>query len=256
MPAQPSSEGAADLDARIDRPAEKGPRRRWVIPTLGAVGALLVLGVAFVLISRVTPTAASVQSSTYPSAVGSSVVSSPSLNSEPTSASPESDEVLSYICWNGDEVSALESCSQPTRKAGLKYIYPSMNDQWSHCKYADLRPTTATYECTFADGIIRYRYWNDSVEADEHYRDKYVSGNTSDFILDDTNVGTLYRSTGRDKNGKFNLTARWGDGHYSLSVDSKTRAGQDALWKTVRFRALSDLSGHLSQNDPGEAERE
>lgn len=254
MSAQQASEGAAYLDARVGR-SEKIPRRRWVIPTLGAVGALLVLGVAFLLISRVTPNAASVQSSTYPSAVGSSVVNSPSHNSEPTSASPDSDEVLSYICWNGDEVSALQSCSQPTGKAGLKYIYPSMNDQWSHCKYADLRPTTATYECTFADGIIRYRYWKDSVEADQHYRDKYVSGDSSDFILDDTNVGTLYRSTERDKNGKFNLTARWGNGHYALSVDSTTRAGQDALWKTVRFRSLSDLRGHLSQNDPGDAER-
>ncbi len=236
----------------------KGPRR-WVVSAVGAVAALLVLGVVLLLMPRGgAPATASVQSSTYPSALNSppSAISSPTLNSEPPSASPESDDVLSYTCWNGKEVDSLERCIQPTGVAGLKYIYPSMNEQWSHCKYAAYRTTTATHDCTFADGVIRYRYWKDAAEADRHYRQKYATGEGSDFVLDDNNVGALYRATKRDKGGKFTMTARWGGGHYSLSMDAKTRAGQDALWETVRFRALSDLRGHFSESDPGEAERE
>ncbi len=243
--------------AGANGPAGKAPRR-WVIPAVGAVAALLVLGVVLLLMPRSgAPTTASVQSSTYPSALNSppTAISSPTLNSEQSSASPQSDDV-SYTCWNGKEVDSLDRCSQPTGIAGLKYIYPSMNEQWSHCKYVAYRTTTATYDCTFTDGVIRYRYWKDSAEADRHYRQKYATGEASDFVLDDNNVGTLYRATKRDKDGKFTMTAHWGGGHYSLSVDSKTRADQDALWETVRFRALFDLRGHLSENDPGEAERE
>lgn len=155
-----------------------------------------------------------------------------------------------FICWSGKRVDDVDSCGNASGIEGLKYVYPSLTEQWSRCKYADLLPTTVAYECRFNDGIIRYRYWKNVSEADKGIAERYASAEESEFILDGKPVGTMYRPTEREKTGLYAMLAHWGMGHYSVTVTAKTRAQQEHLWSTVTFRAISDLHAHPTGRAP------
>lgn len=221
--------------------------RRWLIPVAGAAVTVVVLSGAFLLLPRGGVAVSGPVASSSPAVAEATPSASPS-------ALPRGSSVA-FTCWNGRGADGLDSCGRATGTAGLKYIYPSLNDQWDRCKYVDYRPTTATYDCQLDEGVIRYRYWKDSAEAEQHYLEKYTSAEISEFNLDGRPVGTMYRATKRDKKGIFSMTAHWGDGHYSLSVDAKSRAQQDELWGLVTFRAVADLQGYASDGMPGEAQK-
>lgn len=226
-------------------PRPGGQRPRWVIPV--AALALVVIGAIVFMLMR--PDASATPQPSSP------VSSEPSAEPQPSDVMSPSPEAAGFSCWNGMTADVVDDCGTPTGIEGLKYIYPSLVTQWDRCKYADYRPTTATYDCTFAEGVIRYRYWKDAAEARRHYTAKYAKADKTELVLDGEVVGTLYRATKRDKKGLYTMTAWWGGGHYSLSVEARDRAAQEKLWNTVTFRAFDDLSGHPSGAEPREARR-
>lgn len=222
-----------------------------MVPTAVATAALLVIGAAVFMLTRNGATAVPAATDT-PSVTSSQ----PSAEPEPTeTTSPPPDAAATFTCWNGKAADTLEECGPATGIEGLKHIYPSLVTQWDRCEYVDYRPTTATYDCQFDEGVIRYRYWKDATEARKHYSTKYAKADKAEFVLDGQSVGTLYRATKRDKNGIFTMTAWWGGGHYSLSVDAATRPAQETLWATVGFRAIDDLNGYPAGEVPREAVR-
>lgn len=238
-------EGA--LFGRSQRPSPPPPapplRPRGPI-VLGSIVGIIVLAIVGAAVLRPPSSTTTEQSS------ATSGVRSPSAMASRT---PPGGDDLGVTCWNGKAVDAIERCGRATGTDGLKYIYPSLVDQWEHCEYVDYRSTTATYDCQFDTGIIRYRYWRDPAEARRHYLKKYADAKVADFRLDSQLVGVRYRATSRDKKGILSMTAHWGAGHYSLSVDAKTGAEQDGLWRTVRIRAPVDLRGFRSDEMPREA---
>lgn len=211
--------------------------------------ALVVIGAIVFMLMRPDAAATPAPQPSIP------VTTEPSTEPEPSDVTSPSPEAAVFTCWNGTTADALDDCGMPTGTQGVKYIYPSLVTQWDRCAYADYRPTTATYDCTFADGVIRYRYWQDAAEARKHYTAKYAKADKADLVLDGEVVGSLYRATKRDKKGLYTMTAWWGGGHYSLSVDARDRAAQEKLWKTVTFRAVDDLSGHPGDATPRVADR-
>lgn len=222
-----------------------------MVPTAVAAVALVVIGAVVFMITRNGATAVPVAADT-PSVISSQPSAEPGP-SDPASTPPDAD--TAFTCWNGKTADTLEACGRATGIEGLKHIYPSLVTQWDRCEYVDYRPTTATYDCQFDEGVIRYRYWKDAGEAKKHYTTKYAKADKTKFVLDGQSMGTLYRATARDKSGVFTMTAWWGDGHYSLSVDAPSRAAQETLWATVGFRAVADLNGYPANETPREAVR-
>ncbi len=182
---------------------------------------------------------------------------SPTSSPAATTGAPhaETPAALIFTCWNGKSVSSLDRCGRATGIEGLKYVYPSLVGQWKRCKYVDLLPTTDAFECGFDDGVIRYRYWKNVKEANDGIAERYATAQRSELILDGQSVGTMYRPTRRERTGLFAMLAQWGDGHFSLTITAKTRAQQERLWNTVRFRALADLRGVPARETPRVAVR-
>lgn len=229
-------------------PAAK-PRRRWVFPVVGGSAAVLVLVIVVTLLPRGETTTAAVPAST-PTVV---TPIQPAEEPEPTVDSPSSTaepEASAVICWDSRGAGQLATCGQPRGRLGLRYIYPSLASQWDRCAYKAYRQTTATYDCQFSGGLIRYRYWSNTAEARRHYERKYADADQSELMLDGQAVGTIYRATTSGQ-GVLTMTAWWGGGHYSLSVEASQAAVREELWKRVAFRAPADLGGHR----PGVAPR-
>lgn len=182
---------------------------------------------------------------------------SPASSPMATAGAPhaETPAAPTFTCWNGKSVHSLERCGRATGIEGLKYVYPSLVDQWKRCKYVDLLPTTDAFECGFADGVIRYRYWKNVKEANDGIAERYATAQRSELILDGKSVGAMYRPTSREGTGLFAMLAQWGDGHFSLTITAKTRAQQERLWNTVRFRAVADLRGVRAGETPRVAVR-
>lgn len=247
------------------------PRRLAMIGGVTAVAVAAAVGIASILLPQESavprssgsltpmvsaePMAATASASSGPSDM-STTTRTRSASSGSPAAVPPGRAVAGFTCWNGKTVGDLKSCGRPTGIEGLRYLYPSLKAEWSRCKYLDLRTTTATFECSFDRGVIRYRYWKDAAEATGHYVDKYANADESEFVLDGQSLGTVYRDIKREKEGVFWMTAQWGDGHYALSVAAKTRAEQEQLWATARIRAVADLQGFPRGTNPREAVRE
>lgn len=254
---EPHSAGTALAPPPL-RPSKRSPR--WVMPVVGGSAAVLVLGLIFMLTPRgaATTTAATPATrstvttpSATPALPGDESSDEPEPSLDPPSAASEP-AGPAFICWDGRGASQADDCAPPKGRAGVRYIYPSLATQWDRCSYMDYRPTTAAYDCSLAGGVIRYRYWSDTAEARRHYEGKYAHADQSDLVLDGEAMGTIYRATTPVK-GVLTMTAWWGNGHYSLSVEASRRAVREELWKRVVFRAPADLNGHRAGVAPRNA---
>ncbi|MDR1711908.1 MAG: zinc-ribbon domain-containing protein [Propionibacteriaceae bacterium] len=182
---------------------------------------------------------------------------------EPTSAAPEPEPEppTTYLCWNDKVVESLSDCADLTAKpgkdkklsapsAGLSYIYPSLVTQLEEgrCAWIGYRATTETWECTFdgGDGLIRYRYWDDTAAADKHYDEKFSSDVRAvyDFSIGATEVGTAWENNSKNDDKRYELTLLWGDSHYSLTVEATNRGDLVSYLDKVRFRAPDQLVGY------------
>lgn len=209
-------------------PASRGRRVRWLV---GAIAVALAGGLVAAAVN-----VAGVLGRPAAAPTPSPATASPSA-SPPASA-------VAVECWNGVAVPDLTHCALPTGKAGLRYVYLSLNDQWGSCTDIAYRPTTDTFDCTIGSrGLIRYRYWSDSDEAERHFTKQFATAKQAPLYLDGQDVGTLYR---QDKlvNGTYKLSGLWLEGHFSFSVEAPTIADRDALQATVRVRSLEQMTGH------------
>nr|WP_300144092.1 serine/threonine-protein kinase [Propionicimonas sp.] len=204
------------------------PRRRpKPLAVLAGVGALaLTIGLVFTVL-------------TWSGALGRPVAANtPGVTAPPTSPSSTP---TTYECWDGTVAADLAECSFPNGREGLHYVYPSLDP--AACVFKDYRESTGAYECPVgARGLIRYRFWRDAAESEKHYTKKYAKAEHSPMLLDDNEVGIVYRSYER-VSGIYTMTGLWLDGHLSFSVESSTVADREALLELVEIRAYDQLNG-------------
>jgi hypothetical protein len=224
----PPPQGLGSFPTPAAPAASRGRRVRWLVGGI-AVALAAILVVAAVNLAGVLgrPAAAASPSPT------------------PTSPSaPPSATAVAAECWNGVAVPDVTHCALPTGKAGLRYVYLSLNDQWGSCTDIAYRATTDTFDCIIGSrGLIRYRYWTDSDEAKRHYTKEFAKGKHAPLYLDGQHVGTLYRQDKR-VNEIYKLSGLWLEGHFSFSVEAPTIADRDALFSTLRVRSLEQMTGH------------
>ncbi len=159
----------------------------------------------------------------------------------PAGATSASSGALGYECWDGAVSDDLSRCSTPRGRAGLDYLYLSL--QPDSCIYVEYRATTGAYECEIGTtGLIRYRFWSDASESERHYSTKYDAAIHTAMLLDGHQVGDLYRLN-RRAGGVYKMSGLWLDGHLSFSVESATIAGRESLFDLVRIRAYEQLPG-------------
>ncbi len=220
-----SAPAQSDTVARAAVTQTRSPLQ-WII---GAAFVVIAVVVGFVLTTR-------------PGIPGRVVPRVPSPTSSATTGAVE--------CWNGVAAAELAQCGNPQDRTGLRWVYLSLDDQWDSCVNKAYRATTIDYDCTIAGrGLIRYRYWDDSDEANRHYTDKYADATSAPLRLDGNPVGTLYRQD-KKVGGSYTLSGLWLDKHFSFSVEADTKAERDALLQLVRVRAYDQLTGHATGSAP------
>ncbi|MGC3993123.1 MAG: serine/threonine-protein kinase [Propionicimonas sp.] len=208
-------------------PPQRRRRGAWLIGVGALVVAALVLATTLSLgAGRSAPTA------------------TPTPGSSPSAA---------VVCWNAVPVDDQEQCGPPHGTEGLRWVYLSLVDQWDSCVNKAYRSTTVDYDCSLPGGVLRYRYWEDSDEAQRHYTGKYEDADATPLVLDGHTVGTIYRSDKRSS-GVYTLSALWLDGHFSFSAEASTIAGRDALLDLVRLRAWDQLTGSAAGAAPAEGQ--
>jgi len=220
-------------------PAKRSGRRVGLLVAAGF--AALAVGAAATML--VLPTQA--RSALSPLNQSSA---SPSVPSASTSASAP--PASAYLCWDAQPAADLSGCTNPSGRSGLRYVYPSLGEQWPDCEYVAYRTTTDVYDCTIKNlGLIRYRYWTDVAEANQHYTKKYAKATETDLVLDGNVVGTLYRLP-RPVAGEYRMSGFWLDGHFSFSVEAPTKAQREQLFKLVQLRGYDQLTGKRKGADP------
>lgn len=246
----PATGGSAVPPRQSARSAAPEQRRRagLVLGIIGGALALVLLG-AFGLsnLSGGQRTAAA----PWTAAANPSHEAGPSRSEAPDITDSD------FICWDGTGGSNLQDCGTPSGKVGLVYVFPSLADDRDSCELdsplIEHRPGTTSYRCEYPGGIIVYRYWADGQDAQRHFEKSYAGEPArSDLVLDGQIVGYQYR--GALGNGEFSATAALLNSHFTVSAASpESRGWRNELFGSIRFRAVADLNGHPSTDEPGVA---
>lgn len=167
-----------------------------------------------------------------------------------------------FTCWDGTPASSLATCGEPEGVSGLRYLFPSLDDNLSSPAYTCDKVTytnrekyTFSYDCRLAGEtpqsspqMVRYRYWTDSKVADKHYRAVFKgNGGSEPMYLDGEKVGTTYRSDGPMVNvgqGRYTIAFITVDGHMCLSMEGDSQSLLTEMLKEARFRVPSQVSGY------------
>lgn len=229
------------------KPGDPGPLADPARRSGRRVGLLVAAGVAALAVGA---TATMLVLPTQARSALTAVAQPGASPSGPSASSASDPPAPGYLCWDAQPAADLSACTNPSGRSGLRYLYPSLGEQWADCKYVAYRSTTDAYDCTIKHlGLIRYRYWTDVAEANQHYSQKYAKATETDLVLDGNVVGTLYRLP-RPVAGEYRMSGFWLDGHFSFSVEAPTKAQREQLFKLVQLRGYDQLTGKRKGADP------
>lgn len=157
------------------------------------------------------------------------------------------DKVVSGTCWSGEMVSDVRRCTTPRGVAGMRWVFPSLDDAFEECMAIpedEVEPVTKVraYFCPFADNPregVRYNEWRTPAAALAHHQDDYQPYKPQE--LDDDSFGYLWRRLSPDEHQLVTATMAYRDWPFSLSVQSDRLAGLDAGCSVVRVRSPEDF---------------
>lgn len=205
--------------------------------------------------------------STNPKASSSATASPPTpaaTTSGPTAttSTQPTTGAAGFTCWDGRLVPALTDCGGPEGIAGMRYMFPSLDEHLAtpvtfdctQVTYPKRDKYTVSYDCPLAGEtaqtgkqLVRYRYWTDAKAALKHYRGIFkVGGSSQPFYLNGTKVGTVFSSDGplAEGNGRYAMAFVLLGGHMCLSVEGASEYLLDDMLKEARFRVPDQFRGH------------
>ena len=246
------------------RPPASPPRRRGLL--IGgsvAVTAAVAAGLVWVLPQLGAGAGESAAAGTVPSL--------PASNSAVPSRTVGEAEPVRYTCWDGSTADELSECGDPEGEPGdrpaqpsaaMAYLYPSLAEGFASGGCAPGDPPSRPQEvwvCKASGTLVRYVFWASADDAREHFPDKFRPGGSHgrsepyDLYLGDELAGYAWESLERSEStGRYVISATWLDWRYSVTVESTRRDELLDLFGQLRFRELSQVTGHPATEAPAE----
>lgn len=257
------------------------PGRRRILPVVlivllalvlvgGGVGAAFATGLlggpSGATAARTPSASAPAPSSAPASASASATVAATPSAAPSTSATPDP----RVACWDGSTVDTVGQCPTPSGKdadwAYLKYVYPSIAThsdctQVSSTGNGSYQQITVMWECELGDALIRYRYWESTADADQHYNAKFTKKSTLasyPVLIGGTPVDGWIKTDKNTADGpggikRVVLTMWLPDQQLSMSVEGNTKATMWAAFDLVRIRPQAQAIGHPAGTEADEA---
>lgn len=148
----------------------------------------------------------------------------------------------------------------------LSYAYPSFATHSGCTKYVSAAKAgysgfTVMWECELGDALIRYRFWEKTSDADQHFGSKFSAKRvlkTYDILVGGEPAnGWLKtdRTTTKGPGGvkRVVLSVYLPDEHLSLSVEGNTTKSMWSAFDLVRIRPAAQALGHATGEEPTEA---
>ena len=156
-------------------------------------------------------------------------------------------------CWDGVEAATPADCTPPQGLAGLRWVFPSLDQAFDSCLLQEEKPDRAqTWFCLVPGGEdgdgIRYIEWTSTQAARAFFTDQtaespaaFVQGLTHllSWYEDDDETGGMRQVTITYRNRPFSATL------FAQSID-----GLRELCAVVKLRSLNSF-GELSPRCPG-----
>ena len=159
-----------------------------------------------------------------------------------------STEAFGARCWDGTAAAGLDDCSEPSGAAGVAWAIPSLDLEDPRCAEGQgvVEGKDVVVACEFqsrgARGIIRYSSWSSPEKAAAHYRRELDASGR--LVVEPGSAPRLvWRTDSRTPQGFYKLASSYVGWPFSVSVEASTRAALLVGERSLRFRAMSEMSG-------------
>ncbi len=165
-------------------------------------------------------------------------------NPTTSTSAAATDNVPTVQCWDNAIELALTDCTIPSRRAGLRYIFPTYESTGSCVSKVHHKGRNLTYQCsTNRNSLVRFGWWRDKAEHRQHYEKKFPNGPCWALRAGTKDIGTICRDRKRVK-GIYRMSGYF-LGHFSFSIEAKSKGEQDAILGRVLVRDPQNFRGHL-----------
>lgn len=156
-------------------------------------------------------------------------------------------ETTTVTCWDAARVVAPSDCSEPTGKAGLRWVFPSFRPGRPDC--ADDRATdpdlprpvqwTCSVRVTGRTAEITYFQLADLRAGLRFHARLYRSGDREKVVDGGETVRLVWR---RQSGDAYDLVAAYADHPYAVGIVAPTARVRERALRTVRFRQAGAIS--------------
>lgn len=165
----------------------------------------------------------------------------------PTTQAPNA----TYVCWNGSSTTSIDECGDPTGIAGLRYLFPELQDPAAGCVQKFTSTDAITFECPHDLAINRYVYWKDPEIALYNFRDKRFPGVPwVPFVVDGIDAGKKWEALRDTPSNPYWTSALWVYNQYSFTVTAPNQPQRDQLVAGMQVRAMHQIQGYLQSEGP------